>query len=124
MNSRKLNHYRVLGKSKKSKLVVEHFYAFDREQVERMFERNSPRHRIVRVELEKRCSNSVIDLDDYKEAEQEHLSHLFDVQIKKSEQQWKGAFLRNKMLEAVKSQKSLLQEVIELAANPIVSVWG
>ena len=124
MNSSKLNEYRVLGKSKKSRLVVENLYAFDREQAERMYKSTHSGYSIVSVRMEKRCSDSVIDLDDYKEAEREHLSHLFDVQIKKSEQQWKGAFLRNKMLEAVKSQKSLLQEVVELAANPIVSVWG
>ena len=124
MNAKKLNQYVILGKSAEGREVLENVFAFDREQVDRMFESIHPGHSIVEIEMEKRCSDSVIELEDYEEAEKEHLSHLFDVQIKKSEKQWKGAFLREKMLQAVKSQKSLVEEVFELTANPIVSVWG
>ena len=61
MNAKKLNQYVILGKSAEGREVLENVFAFDREQVDRMFESIHPGHSIVEIEMEKRCSDSVIE---------------------------------------------------------------
>ena len=114
-----LNQYRVLGITQQTekRMVQGNIFAFCPEQAERIFLRSRPRHTVSKIRLEKQSSDSVMKLDDYKEAKEEHLLYNFDDQIGKAERPWSGAILRHEMLQKVKAAKTLLEEYIVM--NPI-----
>jgi hypothetical protein len=126
MRTRILNQYRVLGITQQTekRMVQGNIFAFCPEQAERIFLRSRPRHTVSKIRLEKQFPDSVINLDDYKAAKEEHLLHTFAAQNKAVERQWIGAILHQKMLQAVKSQSSLLEDAWNIGANPIICVWG